>query len=278
MCLPGTVEAVAAQTSKQGVSRRSFLAAAGAAGAVGASATLLPAPAVARRIQAKRAVDLTHTFTAGFPVYTGNEPKRKTLVTIEDNGFYAQQWTIAEHSATHMDAPGHFVAGGRFTPEITPRELLVPVAVVDISKKAKRNPDAIVTPADLVAYERRYGRIPRDAAVFMYSGWEERLPDGDAFKNADSSGQFHFPGFGIKAVEWLLEKRDVTTIGVDTLSLDNGESTTFDVHVAWLGADRYGLEGLANLGKLRPKGSTAFVGVVPWEDGSGGPCRVIAYS
>jgi kynurenine formamidase len=58
-----------------------------------------------------------------------------------------------------------------------------------------------VTRADLVAYERRYGRIPRDAAVFMYSGWEERLPDGDAFKNADSSGQFHFPGFGIKAVE-----------------------------------------------------------------------------
>ena len=82
----------------------------------------------------------------------------------------------------------------------------------------------------------------------------------------------------IEAVEWLLARRSVRAIGVDTLSLDRGESTTFDVHLTWLGSDRYGIEIPANLGKLRPSGTTAFVGVVPWEEGSGGPCRVIAYS
>ncbi|MGH2699580.1 MAG: cyclase family protein [Actinomycetota bacterium] len=280
MCLPGTVEKVAERTRSEGVSRRSFIAAAGAAGA---TATLLPTSAQARGRKRKprsrrRSVDLTHTFAAGFPMYTGNEPSRRTLTTIPANGFYGQEWTFGEHSGTHMDAPGHFVAGGRLTPDITPRELMLQVAVIDISKKARNDPDAQVTPDDLRAYERGHGRIPKHAAVFMFSGWEKRLPDGDAYKNADSSGTYHFPGFGIEAVEVLLEKRSVRAIGVDTLSLDPGNSTTFDVHVTWLGADRFGIENLANLGKLRARGATAFIGVIPWEEGSGGPCRVIAFS
>jgi kynurenine formamidase len=276
MCLPGTVEKVAERTRTEGVSRRSFLAAAGAAGV---TATLLPAPVEARgrdRRRRHRSVDLTHTFAAGFPMYTGNEPSRRAVTTIPANGFYGQEWTFGEHSCTHMDAPGHFVEGGRLTPEITTRELMLPVAVIDISRRARHDPDAEVTVDDLKDYEKRHGRIPKDAAVFMYSGWEKRLPDGYAYKNADSSGTYHFPGFGIEAAEALLDKRKVRAIGVDTLSLDPGNSTTFDVHVNWLGADRFGIENLANLGKLRPSGATAFIGVIPWEEGSGGPCRVIA--
>jgi kynurenine formamidase len=130
---------------------------------------------------------------------------------------------------------------------------------------------------DLVAFERRHGRIPRRAAVFMYSGWEERLPDPDAFKNPDANGVYHFPGFGIDAVEWLLANRNVTAIGVDTMSLDVGASATFDVHVTWLGSDRYGLENLANLSTIPPRGAEVVVGVIPWEEGSGGPARVIAH-
>ena len=281
MCLPGTVEKVAERARTEGVSRRSFIAAAGAAGAAGVTATLLPAPAEARgkgRRRPKRAVDLTHTFTAGFPMYIGDEPSRRTQTTIPGDGFYGQEWTFGEHSCTHMDAPGHFVDGGRLTPEITLNELMLHVAVIDITNKARRDPDAQVTPDDLVAYERRHGRIPRNSAVFMDSGWAKRLPDEDAYKNADSSGTYHFPGFGIEAVEWLLDRRSVRAIGVDTLSLDPGNSTTFATHVTWLGADRFGIENLANLGKLRPRGATAFIGVIPWEEGSGGPCRVIAHS
>ncbi|HZA40649.1 MAG TPA: cyclase family protein, partial [Actinomycetota bacterium] len=88
---------------------------------------------------------------------------------------------------------------------------------------------------------------------------------------------YHFPGFGIDAVEWLLANRSITGIGVDTLSLDVGASTTFDVHVTLLGADKYGIESLANLSLIPPRGAEAFVGVIPWEEGSGGPCRVVAH-
>jgi kynurenine formamidase len=151
-----------------------------------------------------------------------------------------------------------------------------PIVVVDISARAAVDPDAEVTVADVRAFERRHGRIPHGALVAMYSGWETRIGDQAAYRNADAAGVFHFPGFGVDAAEWLLENRDIQGIGVDTLSQDNGPSATFPVHFAILGAERYGIENLANLSLIPPRGATAFVGLVPWERGSGGPARVIA--
>ena len=224
-----------------------------------------------------KVTDLTHTFRAGFPVYTGDEPTRRTLKDYVPDGFYSQEWTFGEHSGTHVDAPGHFVPGARRVPQLRPDELLAPAVVIDISDRAASNPDAEVEPRDLQRYERRHGRIPRGAVVLMNSGWAAKVNDDAAFKNADSGGVYHFPGFGIDAVEALLERRDIRGIGVDTLSLDPGNSTTFAVHNRLLGADRYGIENVANLSALRPKGAYVSVGVIPWEEGSGGPCRLLAY-
>ncbi len=175
-----------------------------------------------------------------------------------------------------MDAPGHFIADGRRVTELHPRELFAPAVVIDISGRVASDPDAEVELDDLRSYERRYGRVPREAVVFMYSGWERRLPDPVAYKNADAGGTYHFPGFGLEAVEWLLDRRSIAGIGVDTMSLDPGVSTTFDVHTRLLGADRYGLENVANLKNIPPRGAHLVVGVIPWEEGSGGPCRLLA--
>jgi kynurenine formamidase len=284
MCLPGTVEAVregieverAAGRGGAALTRRATLAGAGAA----ALSALVPSRATADDDDddrhGRRHQDLTHVFTAGFPVFTGDAPTRRTLTTIQANGFYSQQWTFGEHSGTHVDAPGHFVAGGRLVTALRPEELFAPAAVIDISARAAADPDAVVEVRDLRRFERRHGRIPARAIVFMYSGWEERLPDVAAFKNAGPDGAFHFPGFGIDALEWLLEHRRPTGIGVDTMSLDHGASTTFDVHRRLLGADRYGVENVAHLKRIPPLGGHVVVGVVPWEEGSGGPCRLLA--
>jgi kynurenine formamidase len=274
MCVPGTIEAVRERES--GVTRRAALAGGGAA----ALAALLPQAAAAqgrrRRRRRARVVDLTHTFSAGFPVYTGAAPTRRTLVTVENDGFYAQEWTFGEHSGTHMDVPGHFVPGGRLSPEITPRELIAPIVVVDISKKAARDPNAMVELEDLRKFERRHGRIPRGAIVAADSGWAEKVDDPAAFKGGPAFPNYNFPGWSEEAALWLVEKRDVTGIGIDTLSLDPGNSLTFPVHVNFLATDRYGIENLAGLDRIPPRGATAYVGLIPWEEGSGGPCRVIA--
>jgi kynurenine formamidase len=281
MCLPGTVEKVREQSPKEGV-RRLDRRTALLSGVGAAFAMTLPGRAVAGRrddrhhSKKNRLQDLTHVFTEGFPVFTFDPPVRETLITIPAGGFYAQKWTFGEHSGTHMDAPGHFVEGGRLSPEITLEELLVPIAVVDISDRAEREPDAMVSVDDLRRYERRHGRIPKGALVCMDSGWAAKVDDPLAFKGGAAFPNYHFPGFSLDAAMWLAERRDVTGIGVDTISLDPGNSSTFPVHVNFLATDRYGLEGMNNLGKIPPRGAVAYVGLIPWEEGSGGPCRVIA--
>jgi len=237
-----------------------------------ASAAAAVHPSRGRRMR-----DLTWTFSTRFPVFAdGEEATRRTHVTIEENGYYLQQWSFYEHTATHLDAPGHFTPGGRLAPQIRLEELLVPAAVVDISEKVRRDRDAEVTVKDLLAWERRHGRIPHRAAVLMHSGWQTRAGSTVSYRGTDSSGVYHFPGFDLQAVDWLLSRRRITGIGVDTLSLDHGPSNTFAVHVRLLGADRWGLENLRNLDTIPPTGAEVFVGLVPWEKGSGGPCRVIA--
>ena len=277
MCLTETLEAGHRHAARAGtVSRRGLLLGAGAAALTVATPGVAAAGHRHRDRDRERVRDLTHLFRAGFPMYVGDPPARRTVFDFDPDGFYAQAWTFAEHSGTHMDAPGHFTPGGRLTPDLDPEELFAPLAVIDISGRAAADPDAEVEVRDLRAYERHHGRIPRHAAVCMYSGWESRVGDPDAYRNPGPDGTFHFPGFSLDAVEWLLERRRIRAIGVDTLSLDFGASTTFAVHSRLLGADRYGIENLANLGRVPPRGAEVMVGVIPWEEGSGGPCRVLA--
>lgn len=283
MCVEGTAphthtETAAAEPGRdRRVGRRALLTAVVAGGTGAAMAVPAPAQAaVSPGRMGRRAVDLTHVFRAGFPVYSLDEPTRETLVTIPRDGYYSQRWTFAEHTGTHVDVPGHFVAGARLAPDLRLDELFAPIVVVDVSDRVGADPDTVVTPADLRRFERRHGRIPPRALVCMYSGWETRVTNAEDYRNTGPDGRFHFPGFGVDAVEWLLDRRGIAGIGVDTLSLDNGASTTFDVHTRLLGADRYGVENLRNLALLPPRGASAFVGLVPWEAGSGGPCRVVA--
>lgn len=280
MCVPGTLETVRERSEREGpprVSRRVALA----AGAGAMTAAALPGAASAdgrgRSRRREKLVDLSHVFRHDFPTFPG-APRSSvsTAVTIENQGFYGQVWTIWEHICTHMDVPAHFVAGGRSSHELLVDELVAPVVVVDISERVADEPDTVVTLEDLARFERRHGRIPRDAVVAMYSGWETRAGSVEAYQNMDAGGSMRFPGFGNDAVEWLIERRRIRGIGVDTMSLDHGSSTTFDVHLTVLRADCYGVENLRNLKQLPPRGATILLGLIPWSQGSGGPCRAFA--
>lgn len=223
-------------------------------------------------------VDLSHVFGTAIPTYLpGEEPQRETFVTVENDGFYIQRWNYTEHAGTHVDAPAHFHTDGESIDVYAPELLYSPAVVIDISAKAAEDPDAALDVEDIEAWESANGEIPAGALVFMYSGWDAKWDDVEAFRNADADGVMHFPGFSPEAAAFLLEERDIHGIGVDTLSLDPGNSTTFDVHVNVLGAGKYGVEGVANLTSIMDApGATVVVGVTRWEEGSGGPCRLLA--
>jgi len=282
MCVPGTIEAVRSQVEDlepeaKGLrlDRRSALL----AGAGAAFAAAFPAGALAsgRRGGGNKVQDLTHVFRVGSPMFPGVPRPSKTVhVTVPVDGFYGQIWNFWEHTGTHLDVPAHFVVGGRTTPQLTLDELMAPIAVIDISARAASNPDTVVTIDDLRRYERKHRKIQRGSLVAMNSGWDARVGSEAAYRNTDASGTMHFPGFSKDAVDWLIAERSIGAIAVDTLSLDPGNATAFVAHVALLAANRFGLENVANLSRIPPAGASAFVGVIPWEDGSGGPARVVA--
>ncbi len=222
-------------------------------------------------------VDLTYTLGEDFPAYApGEEAVRRPGTTFEANGYYQQRWDIYEHIGTHVDAPAHFNPNGRYANELTPEELMVPAVVVDIARRAATDPDTVVTIADLRAHERRHGRIEHGSAVLMYSGWGAKVTDPAAYRGTDARGVLHFPGFSAEACEWLVRRRRIRAVGVDTLSIDPGNSATFEAHKILNGAERYGIENLANLRRLPANGANITVGVIPFKQGSGGPAKVLA--
>ena len=91
----------------------------------------------------------------------------------------------------------------------------------------------------------------------MLSGWAQHVGDAAKYTGKDAGGAFHFPGFSPELAEWLLKERKVLGLAVDTLSLDHGPSKDFKTHHIWLPSGRWGLENVANLEKLSPRGRDA---------------------
>ncbi|MBD0864242.1 MAG: cyclase family protein [Rhodobacteraceae bacterium] len=255
-------------------SRRSFFK----AGAAAAAGTVLAAAAAPASMAAGHGgvVDMSHTLDADFPTFSGAPGIEITQVfNIAESGFNMFDLTLNEHTGTHIDAPLHFSADGQSVDEIPVNNLVCHLAVVDIAAKAQDDPDAQVTPDDISAWIAANGDIPDVACVAMHSGWGAKSNTNE-FRNVDSNGVMHFPGFHVEAAQMLMENTGAVAIAVDTLSLDHGPSADFATHYAWLPTNRYGIENLANLDQLPATGATLVVGAPNHRGGSGGPARIFA--
>lgn len=281
MCSPQVTEAVAERIRREGLpqlTRRGLLKTGGVAAAgLALGGLALPARRAAASSEGWHVIDLSHVYSPNMPTYTpGEAPTVEPFVTVEANGFLIQFWTLYEHSGTHVDFPAHFIADGTTVDNYDPNLLLAPAVVIDISAKAADDADAMLTIEDIEAYEAANGQIPEGAVVFMNSGWAARWP-GEDYRNADAEGGQHYPGFSGEAAAWLIENRGINGIGVDTLSLDPGNSATFDTHYTILGAGKFGAENVGNLDALAAaEGAMVVIGIPRWEGSGGGPARVLA--
>lgn len=272
MCAPGCIEHVRSK-----LSRRSFFKGASAV-AVGAAAASLPSSAAEARPfpRFNRVRDLTHTLTPEFPTFFGVPGiGMKQLKEFKKDGFNLMEWTVLEHSGTHIDTPIHFSESGAGPDTLAVDDLVVPLAVVNVAAKADANADYQLTPADIRQWERRHGRLPAGCCVAMHAEWGRHLGT-PKFIGKDDSGVLHFPGFHSEATDMLLKERRVAGIAVDTISLDHGPSKDFKTHTAWLPSGRWGLESVANLDKVPPRGATLVVGAPKIKGATGGPTRVLA--
>lgn len=240
------------------------------------------APALA--IDPNKVVDLSHTFDAETVYWPTDESGFQLEVLSKGEtpgGWYyaANRFETAEHGGTHVDAPIHFAAGKRTADEIPLSSLIGPLVVIDVTAAVAADADYRVTVADLEEWEKRNGRIPDGAIVTMRSGWSARWPDRKLVLGTAVPGDtknLHFPGFSKEAATFLVGERSINAVGVDTPSIDYGPSQDFIVHQIVNGADKPGLENLANLESVPESGATIIALPMKIGGGSGAPARVIA--
>ena len=238
-------------------------------------------PPVLAGIDESKLLDLTYPLDEQTVVWPTNEPFTwKKAAWGRTNGYWYASGTFAmsEHGGTHIDAPLHFAEDRLAVDEIPLQKLIAPAVVIDVRKVVEDNHDYRLMPRDLELWEARHGLIPQGAVVLMLTGWGQRWPDRSRYLGSSTptdAKTLHFPGFSKEAAEFLVQERRVDGIGIDTPSIDYGPSDDFIVHRIINGANLYGLENVANLDRLPPKGAILVALPIKIKGGTGGPVRII---
>ena len=249
---------------------------------------LLAATAIGQRVPSLppgTVVDLSHPFDATTVYWPTAESFKleKDFEGMTDNGFYysAYRFSSAEHGGTHIDAPVHFAKGRNSVDAIPLSQLIGPAIVVDVTARVVEDRDYQVSADDFKFWERRYGRIANGTIVLLRTGFGKFYPDRKKYLGTDQRGDkavadLHFPGLHPDAARWLTTNRNVKAIGLDTPSIDYGQSTQFESHRILFEKNIPAFENVANLHQLPSKGFSIVALPMKIKGGSGGPLRMIA--
>lgn len=231
-----------------------------------------------------RIVDLSHAYdetTVFWPTEEGFVLE-KEFEGVTEKGYYytSNRFRSPEHGGTHIDAPIHFAAGGDHVDEI-PLERLIGVGVtVDVSEPCAKDRDHAISIRDLESWERAHGRIPERALVLLRTGFARYWPDRSRYLGTDERGsaavaKLHFPGLSPEAARWLIDERRIKAVGIDTASIDRGQSDRFESHRALFERGVPAFENLAGLDSLPETGFQIVALPMKIRGGSGGPLRII---
>ena len=234
---------------------------------------------------AQRAVDLSYPFDASTIYWpTAENFKLETdFEGVTEGGYFysAYRYSAAEHGGTHLDAPVHFAKGHNTVDQIPLDQLIGPGIVVDVVAQCSTNVDYLVSVSDLQNWEKQHGKIEPGTIVFLRTGFGKFYPDKLRYLGTDERGpaavpKLHFPGLDPKAARWLTQNRSIKAIGLDTASIDRGQSTTFDSHRVLFEKNIPAFENVANLEQLPAKGFSVVALPMKIKGCSGGPLRIIA--
>ena len=231
-------------------------------------------------------IDLTYPFSEK-TLYWPNNPKgftRDTLFAGETNkGYYYSSYSffVPEHGGTHLDAPIHFVEGKKTVDQLDLDQLTGDAVVIDVSGKVNGNRDYLVTIEDVLDWEKTHGALDPNTIILFKTGYGKYYPDaakyfGTSLKGDESIPQLHFPGLSTDVALWLIKSRKVKAVGIDTPSIDYGQSDDFHVHRILLKEEIPVFENVANLDKLPARGIYVVALPMLLEKGSGAPLRIIA--
>lgn len=230
-------------------------------------------------------VDLTHAFNedAVFWPTASGFTRESTASGYTERGYYYESGDVsfAEHGGTHLDAPIHFAEGQWAADEIPLEQLMGPAVVIDVTDRAVTDRDYQITAEDLQAWEAEHGPIADGTIVLLRTGYGQYWPDrerymGTAERGEQAVAQLHFPGLRPDAARWLVENRSVKAVGIDTPSIDYGQSQLFETHQTLFQENIPAFENVASLDQLPATGFVVIALPMKIEGGSGGPLRIVA--
>ncbi|MFJ9369988.1 cyclase family protein [Nocardia sp. NPDC101769] len=248
--------------------------------------SLLNAVVDATRSGAVDIIDLTTPLRESTPILELPPPLANTLpfrleeISRYDDrgpGWYWNNIHTGEHTGTHLDAPVHWVSGrdGHDVSQAPLHTLVAPAAVIDMTAEATADPDFLLEIDHIRHWEKQHGPLPEGGWLLYRTGWDARGEDAIAFTNAG-----HTPGVSVECATWLAEESTLTGFGVETVGTDAGAAAGFEpafpCHSMLLGAGKWGLTSLRNLGRLPATGALLIVSPLPIVGGSGSPARVLA--
>ncbi len=235
------------------------------------------------RIGAERLIDMSYPFdetTIYWPTAQSFHLTHDFKGKTGQGYFYASNSLCAsEHGGTHLDAPYHFSEAGLTTDRIPPDRLIARAVVIDVRDACAEDPDHAATVDEIKAFERAHGPIPEGAIAILFTGWGARWPDKKRYLGDDTPGDathLHFPGYTAEAAAYLAKERRIAGAGIDTASIDPGNSKEFRAHQVFGAANVYNLENLAAVERLPPTGATLIALPMKIAGGTGGPVRVVA--
>jgi len=234
-------------------------------------------------IDTSKVVDLTYSFdqsTIYWPTAKSFDWQKESW-GISPGGYWyaAARYAASEHGGTHLDSPIHFAENKATVDQVPISQLIGAAVVIDIAPACAKNPDYRLSVADIAAWEKQQGAIPDRAIVLVRTGWGKFWPDRTRYLGSATPGDtahLHFPGISREAAEFLVTRRKINGVAIDTASMDYGPSKDFIAHQIINGANVYGLENVANLEKLPPTGATLIALPMKIKGGTGAPTRIIA--
>lgn len=211
-----------------------------------------------------RGLDLTQTIENGMTVYVGDAvPRVSAFKTLENDGVNLSVVRLGSHTGTHVDAPVHYVRGGRAVDQLPIESFMGEAAVLDLSEIP---PGGEITAAALRKHAKEVGR---GDIVILYTGMSKKWGDPRARRTITYLGG--------DAVRWLVERK-VKAVGIDYLSVEEFGAEVPVAHTTLLSHGIPIIESLnENLARLA--GHRVFFVCLPLKIGGcdGAPARAIAY-
>jgi kynurenine formamidase len=231
-------------------------------------------------------IDLTHDFSEETVYWvTAKEFNLEEVAKgPTPQGFYysANNFSGAEHGGTHIDAPIHFAENRQSVNEIPLEKLIGNAIKIDVKENALEDRDYLISIEDFKNWETSQNmQIPDGSIVLLETGYSKFYPDKITYLGTDQRGPdaiklLSFPGLSPEAAQWLVDERNINAIGLDTPSIDYGQSTSFESHVILLSKNIPAFENLTNLDQLPSKDFQVIALPMKIKDGSGGPLRIVA--